>query len=148
MIEYKLLEPTQENAETLEYLRLKSYGIEPTKEDYDKYYIDNVLNGSFLAFICTLDNIPISGCYISNAFNSIYIEYIFVLPEYQESGLRIGRKLLQYILDNKKIVEDYYHTTFKTSKLYAPQPKSQEIYKKMGYKKQPGTIELLYKKLQ
>ena len=130
----------------LEDIRLRSYGIKPTPNDYDKYYIDNIINGSILVFTCYLDEKLIGGCYVSNAFNSIYIDYLFVLPEYQQKGFHIGKKLLEYILINKKQIEEYFNQEFSESKLYATSDKSKNIYSKMGYEEDP-TTELLCKKL-
>lgn len=144
MITYKLMEPTKENSYLTEQLRLKSYGINPSPKDFDEYYIENICNGTIIAIICYQDNKPIGGCYISDTFNSIYIDYLFVLPEYQNKGLHIGRSILQYIFDNKNIVEEYYNKEFTQSKLYATSPKSKALYKKIGYKEQQ---ELLCKEL-
>lgn len=146
MITYKLEEQTQETAIKLEDIRLRSYGIIPTPNDYDKYYIDNIINGSILVFTCYQDGKLISGCYVSNAFNSLYIDYLFVLPEYQQKGLHIGKQLLEYILANKKQIEEYFNQEFTESKLYATNDKTKKIYSKMGYTEDP-TTELLCKKL-
>lgn len=146
MIEIKVLEPTIENAYLTEELRLKSYGISPKEEDYDKYYIENICNGSIMVFAYYKEKHPIAACYISDSFNSIYIDYLFVLPEYQNKGLQIGRKLLQFIFDNKHIVEEYYHKEFTQSKLYAANEKAKSIYKEFGYKEEQS--ELLVKKIK
>lgn len=146
MITYKVLDNTKETAEQLEFIRLSSYGFTPTKKEYDELYIRDITNNKILVFACYLNEELIAGCYVSNTFNSLYIDYIFVLPEYQEQGLHIGRNLLQFILDNKHIVEEYFNTIFDQSKLFPSSLKSQSIYEKMGYK--PDTQpELLCKKL-
>lgn len=146
IITFKLEESSLDIANKLEELRLKSYGINPSPKDYDSYYIENIVNGNMLAFTCSIDNKLVSGCYISNAFNSIYIDYLFVLKEYQNKGLHIGRQLLQFILDNKTLVEEYYKTVFTESRLYALTDKTKEIYNNMGYKEEQAT-NLLCKKL-
>ena len=79
MITYKVLDNTIDNANKLEFLRLSSYGFTPTKEDYDDYYINNVCRGNILPIVCYYDDKLIAGCYVSNTFDSIYIDYLFVL---------------------------------------------------------------------
>ena len=145
MITYKVLDNTIDNANKLEFLRLSSYGFTPTKEDYDDYYINNVCIGNILPIVCYYDDKLIAGCYVSNTFNSIYIDYLFVLPEYQEKGLHIGRNLLLFILDNKEIVEEYFDTEFTQSKLCAISDKTKAIYRKLGYKE--GSNEIFCKSL-
>lgn len=144
MITYKVLEPTKENTYLTEELRLKSYGITPSINDYDEYYIEQICKGTILVIVCYKGATPIGACYISDTFNSIYIDYLFVLPEYQNKGLHIGRSILQYIFDNKHIIEEYYQKEFSQSKLYATSDKSKSLYKKIGYKEHQ---ELLCKEL-
>ena len=146
IITFKLEESSLDIANKLEELRLRSYGINPSPKDYDPYYIDNIIKGNMLAFTCYKDNDIIGGCYISNAFNSIYVDYLFILKEYQNKGLHIGRQLLQFILDNKILVEEYYKTEFNESRLYALTDKTKEIYSSMGYEEET-TTNLLCKKL-
>lgn len=144
MLTYKVESNNLETANKMEFIRLSSYGFTPTEEEYDSYYIQDIINGRLLVITCYQDNKLVGGCYISATFNSLYIDYLFILPEYQETGLRLGRKLLQFILDNKHIVEEYFDTEFNQSKLYAPNEKTKNIYKKMGYKQEN---DLLCKKL-
>lgn len=133
MLKYQVESNSLELANKLEFLRLSSYGFTPTEEDYDQYYIENIINKKILVITCYKDEKIVGGCYISNTLNSIYIDYLFILPEYQETGLRLGRKLLQFILDNKHLVEEYFDREFSQSKLYAPNEKTKNIYKKLGY---------------
>lgn len=134
MITYKVLDNTLENAHTLEHLRLSSYDFIPTKEDYDEYYIEDICNGRILPITCYYNDLLVAGCYVSNTFNTIYIDYLFVLPEYQEKGLQLGRNLLLFILENKHIIEEYFETEFSESRLCATTDKTKAIYKKIGYK--------------
>lgn len=144
MLTYKVEPNTLELANKMEFLRLSAYGFTPTKEDYDQSYINEITNGRILVITCYYNNELVAGCYVSNIFNSIYIDYLFVSHEYQETGLNLGRKLLQFILDNKYLVEEYFDTEFNQSKLYAPSEKTKSIYKKLGYQEQN---DLLCKKL-
>lgn len=144
MLEYKIETNSLQVAENLEFIRLSSYGFTPTQEDYDQYYIENIINGKILVITCYNEEKLVGGCYISNSLDSIYIDYLFILPEYQKTGQKLGRKLLQFVLDNKKIVEEYFDRKFTQSKLYAPNETNKDIYKKIGYEEEKF---LLCKKL-
>lgn len=144
MLTYKVESNILELANKMEFLRLSSYGFTPTKEDYDQTYINEIISGRILVITCYYNNKLVAGCYVSNILNSIYIDYLFVSYEYQETGLNLGRKLLQFILENKHLVEEYFNTEFNQSKLYAPSEKTKNIYKKLGYQEQN---DLLCKKL-
>ena len=144
MLTYKVEDNTLETANKMEFTRLSSYGFTPTKEEYDPYYIEDITNGRILVITCYYQDKLVGGCYVSNTLNSLYIDYLFILPEYQEKGLNLGRKLLLLILEKKQLVEEYFDTEFTQSKLYAPNEKTKHIYKKIGYTEQS---ELLCKKL-
>ncbi len=134
MIKYKVLDNTLENATMLEHLRLSSYGFTPTEEDYDESYIKDICTKRILPFIIIYKDKIVGGSYVSNTLNSLYIDYLFILPEYQEKGLRLGRQLLKFILKNKQLVEEYFDTNFTQSKLCATNEKTKKLYTKMGYK--------------
>lgn len=146
MIKYKVEDASLELANKMEFIRLSSYGFAPTKEDYDPYYLENIKNGTLLIITCYYNNELVAGCYVSDTFNSIYIDYLFVLKDYQEQGLHLGKNLLQFILDNKHLVEEYFDKEFTQSKLYPSSIKSRNIYESIGYV--PDTNhDLLCKKL-
>ena len=146
MISYKVQIGSKELALQMETLRFSSYGITATEEDYDPHYLNSISNGNILVVTSYNDGKLVAGCYISNTFHSLYIDYLFVLKDYQEQGLHIGRQLLEFILANKSIVEEYFGESFTESRLCSVSKKSTSIYKKVGYN-ETDKEDLLCKKL-
>lgn len=66
----------------------------------------------------------------------------FVRKSKQGTGLHLGQALLQYVLDNKTIFEQYFGEEFKTSRLDAVDEKSKNIYKLFGYREKGGFFHL------
>lgn len=144
-LEYIIMSPTEQNIIMTEEMRYRAYGIK-SGFDADEYYIEEILSERILVFLCLKDNEPVSACYVSSSFNSLYIDYLFVLPEYQNKGLHIGRKLLEYVIENKKIAEDFFNKEFNQSRLAAINEKNRRIYEKLGYEPQESS-DLMIKKL-
>lgn len=146
-IEYKIMKSTPENALYVERMRYKAYGvqklIDPTEEDF----MEDIIDGSFLVFLCLIEGKPASACYISNFNASLYVEYLFTLPEYQNRKLYLGKQLLQYILDNKEIVEEYFHQKFKKSSLCPGTNKIVPLYTSLGYQRERQDSVILSKKI-
>lgn len=133
-IEYIVMENNKENALYVERMRYKSYGVKNDIDPNETDYLTDIENGSILVFMCLLDSIPVSACYISSFQGALYVDYLFTLPEYQRKKLYYGKKLLQYILDNKRIVEEYFDCIFDKSVLCPGNPRVIGLYKSLGYK--------------
>lgn len=146
-IKYKIMKNTPENALYVERMRYKAYGvqklIDPTEEDF----MEEIIDGSFLVFLCLVDGKPSSACYISNFNATLYVEYLFTLPEYQSKKLYLGKQLLQYILDNKVIVEEYFHQKFKKSSLCPGNNNVIPLYNSLGYQRERQDSVILSKKI-
>lgn len=146
-ITYHLQPSTENTAIMAEFLRFKAYGINASRNDLDNYFIDEITSGRVLVFTCNIDNEPVAVAYISNFSDSLFVDYLFVVPEYRNKGLQLGRNLLLYIIKNKQIVEEYFNRTFKYSKLSATSEKSKSLYLKIGYKESPNNKEILIKNI-
>lgn len=131
-IEYTIMENTHQNALYVEKMRYHSYGVQNT-ESIDAEYLEDIKNGSILVFLCLVDKIPVSACYISNFKGNLFVDYLFTSIEYQRKQLYYGKGLLQYILDNKKIVEEYFNCKFEQSLLYPASNKIVSLYQSLGY---------------
>lgn len=131
---FKLKENTEEAAIKLEEMRKKVFEYNDSYNTKTSYYTGEIKEGNILAFTCELNGEEVAGCYVSSALNSLYVEQLFVLQEYQEKGLYLGKKLLQYILDNKKLVEEYFLCKFEYSRISPSTQKAKRIYKSVGYK--------------
>lgn len=141
-----ILQPTEENIILIEKIRTRSYGIEKDNIE-ENYYTQQIRNGNYLVFVTLLDNKIVSGCYLSNAYNSLSVEQLFVRPEYQEKGLHLGKNLLKYILDNKYIIEEYFQQKFTTSTISPISEKSKKIYESLGYTTTNKIFNIMGKKL-
>lgn len=142
------LQPSTENAAIMaEFLRFRAYGINASRNDLDEYFIGEITSGRVLVFTCNIDNEPVAVAYISNFSDSLFVDYLFVVPEYRNKGLQLGRNLLLYIIKNKQIVEEYFNRKFKYSKLSATSEKSKSLYLKIGYKESPNNKEILIKNI-
>lgn len=100
-----------------------------------------------LIFICLYQDELVGACYVSNSFNSTYIDQFFVAKEYQEIGLHIGKNLLEYILKNKSIAETFFQSHFSWSKLEHGSQKSKTLYEKKGYVEDNTLLNIMKKKI-
>ena len=107
--EHKLLPPTIDNIKSLETIRYRAYGKEYDGEIDNTFYARNLISKKMLLFATFIGEELCAGCYISISQNSLFIEQLFVKPEYQNTGLRIGRNLLEYINFNKDIIAKHYN---------------------------------------
>ena len=126
------MDNTIPNIMELEILRFKAYGLEPRIEGYTLYQI-GLEQGTMIPFGLYMNNQLVAGCYVSANENTLFIEQLFVHPHLQNSGLKAGRLLLNFILVNKKEVEKHFDTKFSVSALEPSSDKARAIYEKMGY---------------
>ena len=118
-----------DNIMEIERLRSKIYNSSTLNE----YFIMNLQNGKMLAIEIILDDILIGGCYISRSHESLYIENLFIDEPYRGKGY--AEKLLEYVLSNKAIFEEYFNIKFLYSKLEPNSNDMVNFYMKMGYSK-------------
>ena len=137
----KRLDNSDENIFKLETLRFRAYNMQEQFEGFTLYAI-GIHEGSMVPFGFFIDDKLAAGCYVSCNYGTLHIEQLFVHPALQETGLRAGRLLLNYVLINKKELEDYFHTTFDYCTLEPSSEKSKAIYEKVGFK----SDEMLMKK--
>ena len=129
----KRLDNTPLNIFKLENLRFQAYDIKGKFDGYT-FYAMGLSQGTMVPFGFFIDDELAAGCYVSSAHGTLYIEQLFVHPNIQNSGLRAGRLLLNFILAQKEELENYFGTKFTLSALEASNDKAREIYEKMGYK--------------
>ena len=118
----------------LERLRLKCIGSNRNNEldNPNKTFMGNkLLNNEYIGLAYMKDKQMIAGCIISDASNSIFIEWIFTDHDYRKKG--IATNMLKYIEKNKKIFNRYYSYDFSKIML-EPLDKTIEFYKTNGYR--------------
>ena len=144
--EHKLLPPTIDNIKSLETIRYRAYGKEYDGEIDNNFYARNLISKKMLLFATFIGEELCAGCYISISQNSLFIEQLFVKPVYQNTGLWIGRNLLEYINFNKDIIAKHYNLkSIQTSRLIYSSEKSKAIYKKLGYRVTNKTLNVMTK---
>lgn len=147
-IRYEVLPPTEENIIQVESLRYNAYGFPKPKAGFQKtYFAHELRKDQMLIFTCYYQEELVGACYVSNSFNSLYIDQLFVAQEYQEIGLHIGKNLLEYILHNKEIVEAFFQRPFSWSKLAHSSQKAKTIYEEIGYREVNTILNIMQKKI-
>lgn len=142
-----LMQPTLENAYNVERMRLKSYGVKKDLEPSNSEYIYDIINQNILVFLSIINDTPVSACYISDFKGELFVDYLFTLPEYQNKGLHYGKSLLQYILDNKSLVEQHFKQKFSSSSLCIGNNGVIPLYKSLGYKMKRNNYGMMSKKI-
>lgn len=147
-IEIKTLHPTKDNIKVCECIRYDSIG----QKIPDEYLLNSkcasrILDAEILIFAMYVEDILAAGCYVSDSFDTLFIEQLFVKKEFQETGLYLGRRLLTYVLENRETVERYFHYHPTESELFFTSNKSKNIYEKIGYKTKEEKTNLMSKGL-
>ena len=131
MEEYEIrISSTKEEIKEIEILRRKAFHL---KMDSINRFEFHIKYNKIIPFAMYKDNEIVAGCYIMENFDSLYVSFLFVEEQYRNQGLRLGRRLLSYILENKEMVEERFNRQFDYSRLHPNNEKSRSIYKKVGY---------------
>lgn len=135
MLEIKTLVGSKENIKMCEKIRYDAKKVE-IEEKYllETSYANKIYNCEILPFATFMDSNMVAGCYVTDYFASIHIYYLFVQQRYQETGLYLGRNLLNYVLANKQLVERYFDFKTNRTTLCYLDDKSKRIYENLGYR--------------
>ena len=133
-ITIKRVDPTTKELYDVELLRHKVFHLK-TDERLIKtsYRVFHAKHNTLIPFALYVDDDLAAGCYITCLGDSLFVDFLFVKDEYQNSGLRLGRMLLSRILELKPIFEEHFKKQIKESKLTPSNPKAESIYEKLGY---------------
>jgi GNAT superfamily N-acetyltransferase len=143
-----LLNANDKNIELVEKLRYETYNQEIPVNILDTFYAQKLKEKNLLLFVTILGTEICAVCYVSRVGYSLFIDQLFVKKEYQNTGLRIGRSLLEYINTNKKLVEqELSFKPLRTSKLIYTTEKSHELYLKIGYKDDNNFLNTMKKRI-
>lgn len=138
-MKYTFMGNSMEVYNLLEKVRSNAYNIDFISNSYKSFVEDGKL---FFAG-AYLNEELVAGCFMSNKYDSIFIEELFVAKKYQNKGLGIGSNLLKFILDNKEELEIYYDKKFDYTKLEAASKSLEEFYEKLGYHTQDSFINMV-----
>lgn len=111
------------------------------------YYIEEVLKGNDLVWGAFLDDKLIGGCFFYAYKNSLYIESLFVAPQYQKSVWHVGMNLVNDILANKERVQEYFQRQISSCSLFCVDANVMGFYEKLGFQPYEGSCLSLVKKL-
>lgn len=133
MVVCRNLKINEENIEKLELARFDAYGMKTDNFDIkNTFYANELRSKEFLAFGTYLEDELVGGCYISDSRNSLFIEQLFIKRKYQR--LKLGTILLNYILENKEMIEKYYQQEFNVC-CFENRKELDEFYKSLGYRR-------------
>ncbi|MBR1417021.1 MAG: GNAT family N-acetyltransferase [Bacilli bacterium] len=138
---YGLCDFNDYSLDDLEKVRANAFDLD--YRHISNLYRNELENGKMLAYICTGDKKILGGAYVSNSFNSLYIEQLFVAKSYQNK--HIGTNLLKYVLNDKYNIERYFNQEFNYSKL--TDITDSDFYTNMGYKDGNSRFYSLKKRL-
>lgn len=138
-IKHTLLNTDDDTLIALEKLRAEAFETEPNFR-YN-WYINSIQSGKCLAFGTYINDELGAGAIIEQSKNILYITLIFTKPKYQNSGLRLSRELLKYIISNKKIIDEYYNSDIAQVELSYMGKKTHDLYIKEGFQEESEDIE-------
>lgn len=114
----------------VESLRKKVFNL----QGVGRYYLDQILYGKEFVLAATEDKKIIGGCYFHRFENILFIDQVFVKEEYQNSGLEVGRVLINSLLINKDLMEKELGDKITMCRISANNEKAKSLYKKIGFK--------------
>ena len=131
MVSYKRIDINDEIIIELETLRFNVYNLKSIKPN-ETYFFLQMKEGKIIPFGAYLEDKLIGACYVSKTYQTLFIDQLFVSKEYQNNEEHIGTNLLKYVLDNKKVCEEYFNTAFNFS--YLDNRVSKTFFENLGYK--------------
>lgn len=138
-IKHTLLPTDNATLIELEKLRAEAFDTEPNFR-YN-WYTNSIESGRLLPFGTYVDNELGAGAYIEQSNDTLYITLIFTKPKYQNTGLKLSRELLKYIISKKDIIDEYYGSNIAQVELSYMGKKTHDIYIKAGFQEEPSDIE-------
>ena len=138
-IKHTLLPTDEKTLIELEKLRAEAFETEPNFR-YN-WYTNSIESGRLLPFGTYVDDELAAGAFIEQSNDVLFITLIFTKPKYQETGLKLGRQLLSYIISKKQIIDEYYGSNIKQVELSYMGQKTHDIYVKEGFQEEPLDIE-------
>ena len=128
----KRVDLSLENIEALECLRYDAYKMNSLEIPYlETFYANEMKKGKYVVYACYINLELVAACYVSNA-HKLYIEQIFVKEKYQSMG--IDKTLLQYVLSNKKEIEEYFNEEYDYSYLSPKSNSYNKYYENLGFR--------------
>ena len=129
-----IIERDEQQIHAIESLRKEVFHLKPSSPDrYRKMILEEII----IPFALYDEEKLIGGCYVGKVYDSLHIYFLFVKEKYQKTGLQLGRRLLQEVINHKGEVEELLDSSFTTSTLYPICEKVREVYQSIGYEDSP-----------
>ena len=112
----------------LESVRANAYGFKNVSD----YYYNLLCEKKLMVFTARVNQNIIGGCYVSNAQHALYVEQLFILRLFQNNG--VGGNLLNYVLTNKKMVENNFSQEVDIAKIAPANINSERLYRSLGFR--------------
>lgn len=118
----------------LEKLRFNAYDMSCNEgvDVCETIYARDMQSGKYVVYGAFYNNELIGSCYVSKAYDSLFVEQLFVAKKFQRSDLCVGSGLLDYVLDQREYIENYFDCNFTYSCLDSVD-RAQKLYKRKGY---------------
>lgn len=130
-ITFSLVTIDEEMIRELEKVRFNAYHMDISElSPTESFSAQQLREGEYIAFAALSKQQIIGGCYVSNNYNSLFIEQLFIKEEFQNK--HIGTALLAYTLKHKDIIQQYFNQRFYYSYLDNLNIQNQ-MYQKLGY---------------
>ena len=139
-IEIKRIQPNFAELYQIELLRRQVFHLK-TSDSYVKTSsnIFHALHNQLIPFGLTINNELVAGIYVMYSGENLLITSLFVKEEYQNTKMKLGRKLLNAVLELIPTFEEHLGHRIRNVRLVAVNAKARSIYKKMGFTKEEGT---------
>lgn len=112
-------------------LRKKVFGFENINSFY---FLNQLLINEYKAYATKINGEIVAGCYFHEFEHSLIIEQLFVKESYQETGAKLGRKLLLELIKSKKELEKLLNAELVRCKVEPYDEKAEYIYKEIGFR--------------
>ncbi len=143
MLKFELVKISDDDISEIEKLRCEVFNFGFSEKN--NYYFRKLKEGKIIGIKCLYEKKLIGGIYLSDAYNSLFVEQLFVSKKYQLSDLKVGSKLLHFIIDNKTVFEKKFNKQFNVSRLESRN--QDEFYIRNGYIKENHLIDTMKRRI-
>lgn len=130
-IRHTMLSTDDDTLINIEKLRAECFNTEPNFQF--NWYINSIQSGRLIPFGTYVDDELAASAFVEYTQEKLHITLIFTKPKFQETGLKLGRQLLKYIISNKKVLEEYFGVEINQIELSYKSEKSHQLYIKEGF---------------
>ena len=116
-------------------------------DEVSKYYTDQLLTNKTYAIGAYVDKELVGGCYFHNLNQTLMVDQLFVKEQYQNTGMRIGRSMLNELMTNKEELEHLFNERVTICRIESDNEKAHALYSKMGFRESNSNEDTFYKSI-